>query len=107
MEQGWEGRGKREGDKGKKSGREDQRGRCFQTCASQSLRLTLASHFPHMWSTLSQDFLEMLPLPVYTHPTIAPLNLATMLPAWANLTDLGPKTYIASGQVSERVWCCC
>ena len=45
----------------------------------------------------------MLPLPVYTHPTIAPLNLATMLPAWANLTDLGPKTYIASGQVSKRV----
>ena len=47
----------------------------------------------------SQDFLEMLPLPAYTHPHSAPLNLATMIPGWANPSDLGPKTYIANGQV--------
>ena len=46
-----------------------------------------------------QDFLEMLPLLPFTHPHSAPLNLATMMPAWANPTDLGPKTYIANGQV--------
>ena len=41
----------------------------------------------------------MLPLPAYTHPHSAPLNLATMIPGWANPSDLGPKTYIANGQV--------
>lgn len=55
--------------------------------------------FPFPASFL-QDFKEMLPMPPYTLPTGAPLNLASMLPPWANATDLGPKTYIASGRVS-------
>ena len=50
----------------------------------------------------NQDFLEMLPLPFYTHPRVAPLNLATMMPPLSNPTDLGPKTYIASGQIEEH-----
>eukprot|EP00798_Chlamydomonas_sp_ICE-L_P014386 gene14386-20387_t len=44
----------------------------------------------------------MLPLKMYTHPYEAPLNLATMMPSWSNPTDLGPKTYIAYGQVEEH-----
>ncbi len=43
----------------------------------------------------------MLPLKVFTQPLMAPLNMATMLPAWSNPTDLGPKTYIAYGQVGR------
>jgi hypothetical protein len=49
----------------------------------------------------SQDFLEMLPLPFYTHPKEAPLNLASAMPAWSNPTDLGPKTYVAFGRVGD------
>ncbi len=41
----------------------------------------------------------MLPLPFYTLPRQAPLNLACHLPPWANPTDLGPKTYVAFGRV--------
>ncbi len=41
----------------------------------------------------------MLPLPFYTRPSEAPLNLACLLPPWANPTDLGPKTYVAFGRV--------
>lgn len=44
----------------------------------------------------------MLPLSFYTHPHVAPLNLATMMPKVSNPTDLGPKTYIASGQIEEH-----
>ncbi|GAX77805.1 hypothetical protein CEUSTIGMA_g5248.t1 [Chlamydomonas eustigma] len=51
---------------------------------------------------MNQDFLEMLPLPFYTHPKGGPLNLAWMLPPWSNPTDLGPKTYIAYGRVEEH-----
>lgn len=46
-----------------------------------------------------QEFHDIIPLPMYTHTTCAPLNLATLLPSWTNPTDLGPKTYIAYGQV--------
>ena len=49
----------------------------------------------------------MLPLPMYTQPYHAPLNLATMMPAWSNPTDLGPKTYIAYGQVRALRYGCC
>ncbi|GFH31894.1 JmjC domain-containing protein, partial [Haematococcus lacustris] len=42
----------------------------------------------------NQDFHELLPLPLYTHTTAGPLNLATMMPSWTNPTDLGPKTYV-------------
>lgn len=44
----------------------------------------------------------MLPLPFLTRPKATPLNLASMLPRWANPTDLGPKTYIAFGRVGGR-----
>lgn len=50
---------------------------------------------------LVQDFHELLPLPLYTHTTSGPLNLATFMPEWALATDLGPKTYVAFGQVNE------
>ena len=42
----------------------------------------------------------MLPVKVMTQPVRAPLNLAAMMPRDCNPTDLGPKTYIAYGQVS-------
>lgn len=47
----------------------------------------------------AQDFDAMLPVPMWTHPLHGPLNMATLLPDWTNRTDLGPKTYIAYGQV--------
>lgn len=51
----------------------------------------------------AQDYLEMLPLPMYTLPErgLAPLNLATLQPKGTNTTDLGPKTYIAYGHIPE------
>lgn len=49
-----------------------------------------------------QDFLEMLPLKMYTHPDCGPLNLAAYVPACANPTDLGPKSYIAFGRPQEH-----
>lgn len=39
----------------------------------------------------------MMPLPMYTLPTGAPLNWATMMLSTSNPTDLGPKTYVALG----------
>lgn len=50
-------------------------------------------------ATVSQDFLEMLPLKEYTHPTAGPLNLAAQLPEQGAVKpDLGPKSYIAYGR---------
>lgn len=46
---------------------------------------------------VSQDFQEMMPLPMYTLPNGAPLNWATMMLKSSNPTDLGPKTYVALG----------
>jgi hypothetical protein len=50
----------------------------------------------------TQDFHELLPVPLMTHTTWGPLNLAAMLPSWALPTDLGPKTYVAYGQVGTH-----
>lgn len=44
-----------------------------------------------------QDFLASLPLPWYTRPDEAPLNLATHMASFGRATDLGPKCYIALG----------
>lgn len=51
----------------------------------------------------NQDFVEMLPMPEYTHPTAGPLNLATKLPFWINPPDLGPKAYIAYGRSAHHL----
>eukprot|EP00798_Chlamydomonas_sp_ICE-L_P014715 gene14715-20755_t len=59
-------------------------------------------HFKERLVRHNQDFIEMLPLKMYTHPSEGPLNLAAMMPRWSNPTDLGPKTYIAMGQVEEH-----
>lgn len=37
-------------------------------------------------------------MPAYCHPTHGPLNLATMLPWYTKLPDLGPKGYVAFGR---------
>ena len=37
-------------------------------------------------------------MPAYCHPTHGPLNLATLLPWYTKLPDLGPKGYIAYGR---------
>ena len=46
-----------------------------------------------------RDFMDMLPMSFMTHSSDAPLNLATYQPIDANKADLGPKVYIAQGQV--------
>lgn len=54
---------------------------------------------PPALRTFLQDFLSLLPLPWYTRPDEAPLNLATRTAPFAKPTDLGPKAYIALGTV--------
>jgi hypothetical protein len=41
-------------------------------------------------------------MPAYSHPTHGPLNLATLLPWYTRLPDLGPKGYIAFGREAEH-----
>lgn len=47
----------------------------------------------------------MLPLPMYSYPHHAPMNLATCMPSFSLPTDLGPKTYVAYGciEVGQRL----
>ena len=49
------------------------------------------------------DFVDMLPLKEYTHPTAGPLNLASKVPdAVTYKPDMGPKCYIAYGRKEEE-----
>lgn len=44
-----------------------------------------------------QDFMEMLPMPEYSHPR-GPLNLVSYLKDNSVKPDLGPKSYVAFGR---------
>lgn len=52
---------------------------------------------------LFYDFIDMLPLKEYTHPTSGPLNLACKVPEEVTYKpDLGPKCYIGYGREEEE-----
>jgi len=52
---------------------------------------------------LFYDFVDMLPLKEYTHPTAGPMNLASKVPeAVTYKPDMGPKCYIAYGRKEEQ-----
>ena len=44
----------------------------------------------------------MLPVPEYTNPNGGCLNLTTLLPKKRLPPDLGPKTYLALGRMTEH-----
>jgi lysine-specific demethylase 3 len=49
------------------------------------------------------DFVDMIPLKEYTHPSAGPLNLAAKIPEGVtHKPDLGPKCYIAYGRKEEQ-----
>jgi hypothetical protein len=52
---------------------------------------------PTLACVSGQDFLEMLPMPEYTH-TQGPLNLVSYLKDNSVKPDLGPKSYVAFGR---------
>ena len=56
-------------------------------------------HFRDLLKRHNQDFAEMLPAPFLARLDHAPLNNATHQASFANKTDLGPKVYVAQGQV--------
>ncbi|KAI3439018.1 hypothetical protein D9Q98_001430 [Chlorella vulgaris] len=63
-----------------------------------------ASDFRSVLVRHNDDFMAMLSkcMPAYCHPTHGPLNLATMLPWYTKLPDLGPKGYVAFGREEEH-----
>ncbi|EFN51679.1 hypothetical protein CHLNCDRAFT_139911 [Chlorella variabilis] len=62
------------------------------------------SDFRRVLARHHDDFVAMLGscMPAYCHPTHGPLNLATLLPWYTKLPDLGPKGYIAYGREEEH-----
>ncbi|CAL8466277.1 g5813 [Coccomyxa elongata] len=59
------------------------------------------AHFSERLGRHNQDFMEMLPMPEYSHPT-GPLNLLSYLKDNSVKPDLGPKSYVAFGRVKEH-----
>ncbi|BDA51374.1 probable lysine-specific demethylase 3A at C-terminar half [Coccomyxa sp. Obi] len=59
------------------------------------------AHFSERLGRHNQDFMEMLPMPEYSHPK-GPLNLLSYLKDNSVKPDLGPKSYVAFGRVKEH-----
>ncbi|CAL8468356.1 g7896 [Coccomyxa elongata] len=59
------------------------------------------AHFSQRLGRHNQDFMEMLPMPEYSHPR-GPLNLVSYLKDNSVKPDLGPKSYVAFGRVREH-----
>ncbi|BDA43691.1 probable lysine-specific demethylase 3B at C-terminar half [Coccomyxa sp. Obi] len=59
------------------------------------------AHFSQRLGRHNQDFMEMLPMPEYSHPR-GPLNLVSYLEDNSVKPDLGPKSYVAFGRVREH-----
>lgn len=74
-----------------------QKGPCFSCCPPCGI---VIEWLINQCVGAPQDFLEMLPMPEYSHPK-GPLNLVSYLRDNSVKPDLGPKSYVAFGRCAQ------